>query len=92
MATVILRLHIQPGASRTEISGMHGDRIKIRVKAPPVDGAANEEVLSFLATVLGLAARDVVLVRGATSRQKDVSVQAECSDSVLKRLLNRLRS
>ena len=53
---VVLRLQIQPRASRTEVAGLHGEppRLKVRVAAPPVDGEANEELVSFLAKALGI--------------------------------------
>ena len=48
-AAVVLDLRVQPGAKRTEVAGMHGERVKIRLAAPPVDGAANDELVRFLA-------------------------------------------
>jgi uncharacterized protein len=71
-----LRVRAQPGARRTEARGMHGDEIKIRVAAPPVDGAANEALLDFVAEALQVPRRRCVLTHGATSRQKRVLVQA----------------
>lgn len=71
---VLVRVHVQPRAARTEIVGRHGDAIKIRLKAPPVDGAANEELLRFLAEQLGKPGSAVTLIRGATSRAKTVAV------------------
>ena len=60
----------QPKASKTRVVGIHGEALKIAVQAPPVDGAANEEIAGFLAELLGVAARQVQLHKGATSRQK----------------------
>ncbi len=65
-----LTLHIQPGASKTELAGLHGDALKLRIQAPPVEGAANAAVLAFIADHLGLARRDVKLVRGDKARRK----------------------
>ena len=48
----VLALHVQPKAARTEYVGVHGDTLKFRVAAPPVDGAANEEICRYLAEVL----------------------------------------
>jgi uncharacterized protein (TIGR00251 family) len=70
----VLELHVQPGAKRTEVSGLHGERLKIRLAARAVDGAANAALVDFLADALGAARRDVVLESGLTSRQKRVSV------------------
>lgn len=70
-----LSLYIQPGASRSEISGLHGDRLKVKIKAPPVDGEANEALIEFIAETLKLPKRDVHLIQGETSRQKTVLVE-----------------
>ena len=72
---LVLLLYVQPGASRTEVVGAHGSpaRLKIKVAAPPVDGAANEEVVRFFKkTLKSLGASGVEILRGATSRQKDL--------------------
>ena len=73
-ATVQLTLHVQPGASRTEVAGTHGDALKVRLAAPPVDGKANAELLRFLAEVFGVPRRNVTLVRGDTARAKVVRI------------------
>ena len=71
---VILRLHIQPGAKKTEIAGLHGEALKIRLAAPPVDGKANACLIEFLARQLGVAKSAVELVSGEGSRAKRVRV------------------
>ena len=71
---VRLRLRIQPRASRTEVVGLHGDAIRIRVAAPPVDGAANDELVAFLARVLEVPRRAVEITAGHAGRQKSVTV------------------
>jgi uncharacterized protein len=71
---VTLRLHIQPGAKKTEVAGLHGEALKIRLAAPPVDGKANACLLAFLADKLGVAKSAVSLVSGDTSRAKRVHV------------------
>ncbi|MBB4013214.1 hypothetical protein GGR36_002560 [Niveibacterium umoris] len=73
--SALLSLHIQPGASRTEIAGLHGDALKIRLAAPPVDGKANAALLAFIADTLDLPKRAVTLESGASSRQKRVRVE-----------------
>lgn len=72
---IVLELHVQPGAKRTEAAGTHGDRVKIRLAAPPVDGAANDELVRFLADAFGVPRRQVTIVSGATSRQKRVRIE-----------------
>jgi uncharacterized protein len=74
-AAVVLEVHVQPGAKRTEAAGRHGDRVKIRLAAPPVDGAANDELVRFVAEAFGVPRRNVTIVLGATSRQKRVRVE-----------------
>jgi hypothetical protein len=75
---VLLLLHVQPGAKRTEVGGVHGEgaqaRLRVRLAAPPVDGRANAELLRFLAAAFAVPLRGVTLVRGETSRQKTVRV------------------
>ena len=69
-----LTLHVQPGAKRTEVAGIHGEALKIRLAAPPVEGKANAELLRYLAEAFGVPQRAVRLVRGETSRQKTVRI------------------
>jgi uncharacterized protein len=71
---VILNLHIQPGAKKTEVVGLHGDALKIRLAAPPVDGKANEALLAFIAAKVGVGKTAVALVSGQTSRAKRVRI------------------
>ncbi|MFZ5510517.1 MAG: DUF167 domain-containing protein [Pseudomonadota bacterium] len=82
---VLLTVHVQPGAKRTEVAGVHGDALKIRLAAPPVDGKANDCLLAFLAERLGLARAAVELVSGATARRKRLRL-AGVSDAALERL------
>ena len=73
--TVLLRLHVQPGAGRSAVVGRHGDALKVRVAAPPTGGRANDAVLEMLATTLGAKPADVELVGGASSRTKRIRVK-----------------
>ena len=75
-ANLELSVHAQPGAKRTEASGAHGDALKIRVRARPVDGAANEALLEFLADALQVPRKRCVLLSGQTSRLKRVLIEA----------------
>jgi len=65
-----LAVRAQPRAGRTELAGVLGAELKVRIAAPPVDSAANEALVEFLAKTLQLPRRAVTLVRGATSRSK----------------------
>lgn len=77
-----LTLHIQPGARKTEIAGEHGDALKIRLAAPPVDGKANAALLEFIADRLGVAKSAVTLKSGQTSRRKVVEVKGISVDQL----------
>ncbi|HET9471589.1 MAG TPA: DUF167 domain-containing protein [Usitatibacter sp.] len=83
---LVLRVHAQPGAKRTEVAGLHGDALKVRVKAPALEDRANEALAEFLAQRLGVARRDVTLVSGARSREKRFAVRGAGIDPA--RLLN----
>jgi len=65
---------VQPRASRTELAGLHGGALKVRVTAPPVDAAANRALIEFLAECLGVAKRAVRIVAGETGRTKLLEV------------------
>ncbi len=76
----ILRVHAQPGARRTEVVGLHGDSLKVCVRAPALEDRANEALARFLADALGVARRDVVLASGARSREKRFEVRDPRAD------------
>ncbi len=84
---VRLRLYIQPRASRTEVAGLHDDVIRIRLAAPPVDGAANKSLVRFLARRLGVRQSEVTLAAGQSSRRKTVDVTGLSVEEARTRLL-----
>ncbi|OGS91469.1 MAG: YggU family protein [Gallionellales bacterium GWA2_60_18] len=71
---VTLTLHVQPGAKKSEITGLHGEALKIRLAAPPVEGRANEALLRFIAGLFGVPLRQVELKQGGQSRHKVVAI------------------
>jgi len=71
---VIISIHLTPRAKRDAIEGLHGDALKVKIKAPPVDGKANDYLLKFLADKLSVPRAKVNLLRGATNRDKQVLV------------------
>ena len=83
---VTISIHVQPKASRTECAGLHGQAVKIRVAAPPSDGAANEELCRFLARCCGVPASAIQLLSGAGSRQKRVLVKGRSVEHVRQQL------
>lgn len=79
---IVLSLHIQPRASREGVVGLHGEALKVALKAPPVDGAANEALIKFLSKRLGIPKSQCELISGQSSRTKRVRVPAECLERV----------
>ena len=72
--SITLAIHAQPGAKRTEVAGVHGGCLKVRLAAPPVEGRANEALIAFLAEQFGVPQRAVTIVRGHAARRKSVRV------------------
>lgn len=79
---VRVAVHVQPRASRSEIIGQHGAALKVRLQAPPVDGAANAALVRLLADTLGVTQGSVRVVAGATSRSKTVEIDGTTEDAV----------
>ena len=79
---VLLLIHLQPRSSRSELAGIHGDRLKIRLTAPPVDSKANEALCDFLAERLGVSKSAVRMVKGEKSRNKTVLIEAVTIDQI----------
>lgn len=73
--SLVLNLHIQPGAKQTGFAGLHGEAMKIRLAAPPVDGKANAALCAFLADFCALPKSAVTLISGQSSRTKRVRVE-----------------
>ncbi|MBK8338269.1 MAG: YggU family protein [Sterolibacteriaceae bacterium] len=80
--TVLLAIHAQPGASRSEAAGEHGAALKIRLAAPPVDGKANAALIAFVAQRLDVPRSQVELIGGAASRQKRLRVTGVSLDAI----------
>lgn len=73
---VILDLSVAPNAKRTEVAGWHDGALRVRLAAPPIDGAANDALRKWLAAQLGLTQSQVELLRGASGRRKQWAVDA----------------
>ena len=78
----IIQVHATPRASKSQIQGLHGDALKIRLQAAPVDGKANEALVEFLAEWLGVPQRHITLLSGQTSRQKRLCIQGVTAHQV----------
>jgi uncharacterized protein (TIGR00251 family) len=77
-----VNVHVQPRASRSEVVGTHGTALKVRVHAPPIEGAANDAVIGLLAAQLGVPRRAVRIVAGAGSRAKTVDIEGTTEAAV----------
>ena len=88
MATITLKVKVVPSGARDQLDGWLGDRLKVRVRAPPERGKANAAVARLLAERLGIAAGAVSVVRGHASREKAVAIEG-ISETELKSRLAR---
>lgn len=84
---VVVTVHVQPKAGRTACVGIHGERLKIRLAAPPVEGAANRELLRFLADQLSLPTAAVHIESGERSRLKRIRLEGTTAVHVTARLI-----
>ncbi|MCU0856890.1 MAG: DUF167 domain-containing protein [Pontiellaceae bacterium] len=84
---VVLPVRAVPRASKNEIQGIHGDALKIRLQAPPVDGKANEALVRFLSDALNISRAQIHLVSGETGRNKAVLLAGISKPELLKKLL-----
>jgi uncharacterized protein (TIGR00251 family) len=80
---VIFKVHVQPRATRNEICGIHGEELKLRLTAPPVEEAANKLCMEFIAKLLQVAKSRVTITSGAKSRHKTVKVAGINGDMLL---------
>jgi uncharacterized protein (TIGR00251 family) len=81
-ASLILKVHVVPRASRSEIVGEHNGALRVRIAAPPVDGAANEELIRTLARAFKVPRRDIEIISDHASKIKQVSVKNTTRDAV----------
>ena len=83
---IVLRLHAQPGAKRTSVVGLYGDKLKIAVATPPVDGKPNQAIIAFLAKTLGISKSKLTLISGETSREKRIRIQGITANECVAKL------
>lgn len=81
-----ISVHAVPRASKSEICGMQGDSLKVRLQAPPVDGKANKALCAFIAEAIGIPTRAITLVSGATGREKTLLAAGVSPGEVAQRL------
>ena len=85
----LLTVHVQSGSSRTECVGIHGDAVKIRLAARPIDGAANDELIRFIADRCAVPRANIQIYAGAEVRRKRLCVKEISARVLLARLLPR---
>jgi len=85
---VIITVHAVPRAAKDAIQGLHGDALKIRLHAPPVDGKANEALISFLSEKLNIPKSNIALKSGLNQRRKIIAINGISKLEIEKRLLN----
>lgn len=85
-----LAVHVVPRAAHNEIVGIHGNALRIRLNAPPVEGAANAALVAFLAQVLGIPTRQIELVSGRTSKHKILAISGLTKEAILTKLQRHL--
>ena len=79
-------VHVQPGAKTTSCAGVHGDALKVRLHAPPVDGKANQALITWLSKTLGCPQSTIELIRGQTSRRKTLNISTNQADALSRQL------
>jgi uncharacterized protein len=84
--TIILSVKVQPRSSRNEICDVMGAELKVKIAAPPVDAAANEELIRFLASVLDCPRNAVRIIRGGTSKHKSIAIDGVSTQQIEQRL------
>lgn len=90
---LVLTLYVQPGAKNTGIAGLHGDMLKIKLAAAPVEGKANKALTNYLADLFRVSQCQIALKAGGKSRHKVIVIQQPVPDSaaVLSELMSKLR-
>ncbi len=71
-----LNLHVQPKASKDEWSGLHGERLKLRIKAAPIDGKANQHLIAFIADQFAVSKSACTLITGESGREKRIAIRS----------------
>ena len=84
---IILSIYLQPGAKKSEVSGIHDGHIKIKVNSPPVDGKANEALILFLSEFLNIPKSMIKIISGEKSRIKKISIMTSMNENKIKNKL-----
>jgi len=71
---ILLHLMVTPGSSRSDIIGLHDERLKVAIKSPPTDGKANKELVHFLSKVMGVTKKSMAIIKGENNRRKSIII------------------
>ncbi|MCD6459909.1 YggU family protein [bacterium] len=88
---VLVDIKVLPKSSRNEIAGVVDGKLKVKLTAPPVNGKANKALITFLSKKLNLSKRDIVIVKGQTSANKQLSISL-ASESLIEKFINATRN
>jgi len=83
-----IEIYAQPGAKKTIFDGEFNNRLKIKIKAPPTEGKANDELISFIAEKLGISKKDIILISGEKSRYKIIEIPLDVGKDCLIKFLS----
>ncbi len=81
---LLIKIHVQPKAKKDEIVGIQGDTLKVRIKAPPIKGKANEALQKFLSKLLKISKSSIEIVSGETSKQKSIYIKGRTLEDIEK--------
>lgn len=82
-----LKVLVQPNSKKNEVVGIHGDAVKIKIKAPPVDGEANEILVMFLSKTLNIPRKNFQILHGRASKNKLVEIATDLSTADIQKIL-----
>jgi uncharacterized protein (TIGR00251 family) len=86
MKDTIIKIYLQPKASKNEIVGPYRDGIKVKVTAPPIEGKANDALIRFLSKELGISPSSIEIVKGHHSREKTLKISGNLDQELMKKL------
>jgi uncharacterized protein (TIGR00251 family) len=86
MKDTIVKIYLQPKASKNEMVGPYRDGIKVKVTAPPIEGKANNALIQFLSKKLGISPSSIEIVKGHHSREKTLKISGNLDQELMKKL------
>ncbi len=83
---IVINIHAQPGAKRSAVVGLYGEKLKVAIATPPVDGKANKAIIAFLAKTISCPKSKLEIIAGETSREKRIRINEMTADAVIEAL------